>query len=439
LAANAVIVASFSPLALGVMVVLSLPEALVNVRVTKKDYQLRTKLSSKYRLWDWFNKYLAGGGNNYEVRLLNLTGFFKRRIEKLLELTLPAREQIGFERTYSLTKAAIPRALFFAGFNIYLFVLALAQVITLGTAQMIFRAGSSIQNYLSSTIHSIMEIYENQLYIRDLMWFLELKPKQSGGKIKADSSNKMEIEFRNVWFKYSHSPEWVLKGVSLEIGAGENVALVGENGAGKTTMIKLLCGFYQPQKGKILVNGVPVQEYQPSSYRRLLSVLFQEFEEYPFSARETIGYGDVRRMKDEEAVKQAAEATKIDQVIEKWPRKYKQPVNRQLAHGIEPSKGQWQRLALARALFKQAPVLILDEPTSNVDPKAEEEIFNDLISLNAERTIILISHRFATVRRADKIFVVDEGEVKEAGSHEELMKKDGVYAKLFRIQAKGYQ
>lgn len=439
LISNLIIVATFTPLVIPFFLLLSLPEAFVNTRFTKKDYELRTNESNKYRFWAWFNQYLKGGNSNYETRIFNLHSHFYQKLTNMVSTLFKRRESLQFERTYWITAATIFRTLFFAGFNIYLFVLALAQTVTLGYAQMVFRAGTAFQNYLAQITRSITEIYENQLYIKDLVWLLNLEPKTKAGNQKANIELSQGIEFQKVWFKYPHSKEWILKDVSFKIDPQENIALVGENGAGKTTLIKLLSDFYQPQKGKILVNGIDIKQYSKASYRKLLSVLFQEFEQYPFSAAESIGYGDLSRISNLEDIKSAAQMTNIDEWISKLPKGYKHPISKQINHGIEPSKGQWQRIALARALFKQSPIIILDEPTSNVDAKSEEEIFNHLINLNKERIIILISHRFSTVRKADRILVLDNGKIVESGSHEQLMKKNKIYANLFTIQAKSYQ
>jgi len=249
---------------------------------------------------------------------------------------------------------------------------------------------------------------------------------------------KTGVEFKDVWFKYPTSTSWILKGVTFKVDTTDNIAIVGKNGAGKTTIIKLLCGFYHPQKGEIKVNNTNISQYSPFSYRQRISALFQDFAQYPFSAKENIGYGDIGRMNNKEEIKKAAKLVGIDDFIEALPKKYDNALDNEFEGGIEPSKGQWQRLALARALFRQAEIFILDEPTSNVDPQAEEEIFEKIITLAKDKIVFLVSHRFSTVRKADRILVLEKGKIQEQGSHQELIVKDGTYAKLFNLQAKAY-
>lgn len=459
LVANLIIVASFAPLVMVLIILLTVPRTVVHILMGKKHYELREKMSGEYRVWSWLTDYLQGGKTGYEVRIFDLKKPLVRKIKKLLSDLFGKRERLEWETIGWNTLVRVPEQIFLIGFNIFVFFQALAQAITLGYAQMLVRAVTGIQNYLSQVSSSMAEIYQNQLFVKDLVWLLDQESKSNepqnyngvpqyhkgyGAQRGRQGAKfvmplKKGIEFRNVWYKYPQSKDWVLKDISFEIEPKENIALVGENGAGKTTLIKLLCGFYEVQKGEILVNGRDIREYRQNDYLRALSVLFQEFEEYPFSAAESIGYGNYREMTDLDMIKRAAKLTKIDGFISNLPKGYHNPISKKLAGGIEPSKGQWQRIALARALFKRAPILILDEPTSNVDPKAEEEIFNDLIKINRDHLVILISHRFSTVRKADRILVLDQGRLVESGTHESLMRNGQMYAELFTAQAKGYR
>lgn len=439
LISNLMIIAFFAPWVVLLVVLLTIPTMVTNISMTQKEYHLREEMSKKYRVWGWLSNYLKGGNTNYEIRIFHLFETFAEKIENLLTGLFNKRENLEFKWIGWETLAGLPEKFFTVGFNIFVFFQALAQVITLGYAQMLVRAVSGMQNYMWQLSRSLTEIYQNQLYVKELIWFLNLKPKTHTKNTPVNLPLRKGIEFQNVWFKYPHSKEWVLRNVNLKIGLEENVALVGQNGAGKTTLIKLLCGFYRPQKGNIFVNGVSIYDYDLHAYRKLLSVLFQDFEQYPFSAAESIGYGDVSKINNMEEIKNTAKLTKINEFIEGLPHGYKNPISKKLEEGIEPSKGQWQRIALARALFKKAAILILDEPTSNVDPKSEEEIFEDLLNINRKHMIILISHRFSTVRKADKIFVLNKGCLTESGRHDELIKNKGMYAELFTAQAKGYK
>ena len=212
----------------------------------------------------------------------------------------------------------------------------------------------------------------------------------------------------------------------------------GYLGAGKTTLLKLLLGFYPPTRGRITIDDINILDYKPSSYWKNVSALAQEFHLFPFSARESIAFSDLSRLKDTKAIRQAAKQARIDDYLFRLPKGYQTPLTKDL-DGVDPSGGQKQRIAIARTLFKNGQIVILDEPTSNVDPKGEEEIFENIISVTRKKMLILISHRFSTVRKADRILVVEEGKITEQGMHDQLIKLNGTYAQLFHLQAKSYQ
>ena len=218
----------------------------------------------------------------------------------------------------------------------------------------------------------------------------------------------------------------------------ENIAVVGHNGAGKTTIVKLLCRFYDVDSGEILINGTNIKDVRPSDWYRFLGTLFQEFMHYDFTVEENIMLGNPE-VRDQELMKKAAEQSGAKDFIEKLPKKYNQVLGRQFEGGMELSQGQWQKIAIARAFYENAPILILDEPTSAIDSEAEYEIFKNLHTHYKNKTLFLISHRFSTVRNADKIVVLEKGQVVDEGTHDELLERGGLYAGMFRKQAQGYQ
>jgi ATP-binding cassette, subfamily B, bacterial len=311
--------------------------------------------------------------------------------------------------------------------------------VTLGTAQMQFQAITQLVGNLSTLGRQVNDIYENYLYVSDYNQFMELSEEDLVAGEKVSIPFARGIEFKNVWFKYPSSPNWILKDVTFTVTPADNIAIIGKNGAGKTTIIKLLCRYYEPQKGEILVNGVNINKYSLSSYRSKISALFQDFAQYPFSANENISFGDIGRNSDKDGIKKAAKLAGIDEFINSLPKGYENALDNEFEGGIEPSKGQWQRLALARAFYRDSEIYILDEPTSNVDPQAEEQIFDEIIKLAKDKIVFLVSHRFSTVRKADKILVLDKGRVEEYGSHEEMLGSGGTYARLFKLQAKAYK
>lgn len=315
----------------------------------------------------------------------------------------------------------------------------IAGTITIGSFTFIINMLEQLSGRAANASAKFGELYENNLYINHYFEFLSLPPlvKESKKPTVFKKYTPPKIEFRDVSFQYPNGPR-VLKNISFTIKPGESIAFVGHNGAGKTTIIKLLCRFYDVTKGEILINNVNIQKLKLSNWYKFLGTLFQEFVHYHFSVRENITLGAPDK-KDDEAVVEAAVKSGASDFIERLPKKYDQMLGREFKDGKELSSGEWQKLAIARAFYEEPPVLILDEPTSAIDAEAEYEIFNNLRKQYKNKTLILVSHRFSTVRNANRIFVVDHGEIIEHGSHVELMKLGGKYAKMFTVQAKGYR
>jgi ABC-type multidrug transport system fused ATPase/permease subunit len=302
---------------------------------------------------------------------------------------------------------------------------------------MVFRQG---QTTFSSTLTSIGGMYEDNLYLSNLYEFLEQpislpKGKATQGLIPGDG-----IRFENVSFIYPGSNKLALNNVSFRIRAGEKLAIVGENGSGKTTLIKLLTRLYNPDKGRILLDGLDLQAWDLGVLQRRIGVIFQDFIRYQFTVGENIGVGDVNRIEDRDLWQVAADKGMALPLIEQLPDSFQTQLGKWFRGGQELSGGQWQKIALSRAFMRnKADILVLDEPTAAMDAEAEFQIFERLRSLTQNQMAILISHRFSTVRMADKIMVLSGGEVVEQGTHEELLQSGGRYAHLFRLQAAGYQ
>jgi ATP-binding cassette subfamily B protein len=270
--------------------------------------------------------------------------------------------------------------------------------------------------------------------------FLGLKPQmQVAGARKLPGSIKHGVEFRGVGFRYPESEEWVLRGIDLSIRAGEKIALVGHNGAGKTTLIKLLSRLYDPTEGAILIDGVDTRELEPLDLRKRIGVIFQDFVRYHMPARENIAFGQIEAAERMDRIIDAAVKSGAHALIEELPEGYETMLGRWFHGGHELSLGQWQRIALARAFMRDAEILVLDEPTASLDAQTEYEIFQHFKELTEGKTAILISHRFSTVRMADRIVVIQDGRIAESGSHEQLLRSEGIYAELFSLQAEGYR
>ncbi len=317
--------------------------------------------------------------------------------------------------------------------------LVVKSAITIGTftfyIQMLDRISQSIQE----VANQFSRLNEQNLFIGDYFDVLELPKKiiEKTPGVEFEKITPPEIEFKDISFKYDASGPNILKNISFSLKPGEHLAIVGPNGAGKTTIIRLLLRFYDPEKGAILVNGIDLKELKISNWYKFISILFQDFAKFYLSVKDNILMGNTE-IADEEKMKEAAQKSGAAEFIEKLPNKYEQRLGKRFEDSAELSQGQWQRLVLARAFYEAAPVLILDEPTSAIDIEAEAEIFDNLDELYENKTLILISHRFSTVRKADKIIVLKDGQIIEEGNHNSLMKKAGIYAKMFRKQAEGY-
>lgn len=436
-----IIISSFHPAIGLVILLLSIPVFLVDAKYIKKEYQFEDEMNPLYRIWGWLEHYLLRPINILEIKLLGLADPFSKRITEIQNKIFSERIRIEKKKTISQVLASIPQNVFHFLVGIYLALFVFIGKLTVGSAEMILRAISSFRDNLSELVSNFLELYENYLYVSDLVWLLSLEPKiktVARGK-KVGKKLKRGIEFENIWFRYVDKGPWILKDVNLKIGPDQEIAMVGENGAGKSTIVKLICRFYDPQRGKILLNGVDLKKYSIESLLDNLSVLFQDFEIYPFSAKESIGYGDIKKANKTNLIKKAARKAGIDEYIRSLELGYETPLHPGFEKGTRPSVGQWQRIALARVFLRDAKITILDEPTSNVDPRAEEQIFQRIMKQSKDKILILISHRFHTVRQADQIYVIDKGRIAETGAHQELMKKKGMYAELFELQAKSYR
>jgi ATP-binding cassette subfamily B protein len=354
-----------------------------------------------------------------------------RRFSKVYSKTLPFIILSGFIEiiAFVATQAFNLAAVFAGKLAIGEFTLYFQQTLNLTQG-----AEGLLDNYSSMSMRSK---YIDQ-YFELLDYPNSLVTPESPAKLPSEPKPPT-IEFKNVSFKYPDSKRFILKDFNLKIESGEKVALVGENGAGKSTIIKLLLRFYDVNEGQLFINGVNIKEIDIDNWYTNIGALFQDFIKYQFTFRENVIYGDLTKKDDMDAIKDAIQKAGADSYLSDLPQGMEQIVGKTFENGIDLSGGQWQKLALARTFFRDAPILILDEPTSAIDAKAEYEIFQKVQELQKDKTVIIISHRFSTVRHADRIFVLDEGKIVEKGNHKELMKKNGLYAELFEIQAQGYK
>jgi len=306
---------------------------------------------------------------------------------------------------------------------------------------MYFGAFQQGQTFLNSIFASLSGLYEDCLFLSNLHQFLDLEPKvkEPDGPRAVPRPIKEGISFWGISFGYPGSVTRALEDVSIDIRPGEVVALVGENGSGKTTLIKLLCRLYDPVGGRITIDGIDLREFRTSDFRREISGIFQDFSRYNMTARENIWLGDVHLDPEDERILQSSQLSGADEVISQLENGYQTVLGKWFDRGAELSLGQWQKVALARAFLRDSQIIILDEPTSSLDARAEEEVFGKFRELSGGRTVVLISHRLSTVRTADRIYFLQRGRVTESGTHDELMKLKGAYAGLFETQARHYR
>lgn len=327
------------------------------------------------------------------------------------------------------------------GAFVFIILKAVASIVTIG--ELTFLAGSfnRLRTQLQGMFTRFSNITENAMYLHDYFEFIDMEFDEDTEFEQFPTPKEIVegIEFENVTFSYPNGHIPVFNNLSFKLVKGEKLALVGENGSGKTTLIKLLLRLYEPTSGRILLDGTDIRHFNKEEYQKLFGAIFQDFVKYYLTTRVNIAVGNIDKVYDDERIVQAAELSLADEVVKDLLNGYDQELGRRFKKGAELSGGQWQKIALARAYMSEAPVIILDEPTSALDARAEYEVFQRFIGLTKGRTSIIISHRFSTVRMADRILVLKDGEVLELGTHEELMEKGELYSELFELQAEGYQ
>jgi ATP-binding cassette subfamily B protein len=375
------------------------------------------------------------------VKLFDLSQFLIDRYRKVSHKFYVDNRQLSIRRSsWGIFFSILGTAGYYAAY-----IIIIAKTITgaLSIGDLAFLAGSfrQLRSLLEGILGRFTSVSQGAIYLKDLFDFFEIKPRivVAAKPLPFPKPIRHGFTFEDVGFCYANSDRWANRHLNFTLHAGEKLALVGENGAGKTTLVKLLARLYDPTEGRILLDGIDLREYDLGELRMQIGIIFQDYLRYQMTISQNIAVGNIEQKDNQNLIRSSASKSLADILIEKLPDKYSQMLGRRFNKGIELSGGEWQKVALARAYMRDAQLLILDEPTAALDARAEYEVFQRFADLTKGKSAVLISHRFSTVRMADRIVVLENGELIEIGSHEELLEKDGLYAELFHLQAMGYR
>jgi len=429
-----------SPLLALLALVTPIPAFIADTRYGWRGYNIARWGSRLLRRMTYLVTLVTTDSYAKEVKLFGLGGYFIDRY-RLIAKAYYGTQRAQVARRY-MTGFAWGNLSTIATSLTYLYVALQAIVgrLTLGDLTLYTTAASSVQGSIQGILGGFSGMYEHNLYLNNLFELMETKPTMTtpAAVVKVPQPMRGEIRFENVTFAYPGAEANALTDLSFTVKPGETLAIVGRNGAGKTTLFKLICRLYDPSAGRILIDGIDIREFDPKELRAQIGAMFQDYVTYQATASENIGLGNVPDINERDRIEFAGKQAGADELISNLPEGYDTALGKWFDHGVNLSGGEWQKVALARAFMRDAKILLLDEPTSALDAQAEYDLFERLRSLTRGGTAVYISHRFSTVRRADRIVFLEHGRLVEEGAHAELMKLDGRYARLFRMQASAY-
>lgn len=432
---------AFNPWLIVILIIAVIPAFLGETHFNQKTYSLTRSWTPERRELDYLRYIGASDETAKEVKIFSLADFLANRFKVISDKYYEANKSVAVRRAMWGSLLSSIGTLSYYGAYVFIILQTISGTITVGTLTFLAGSFERMRNMLQGMMNRFSKIAEGALYLQDLFDFFNIKPQilLQNGAIEFPKPIQKGFTFENVSFKYPNSERWAIRNLSVHLKAGEKFALVGENGAGKTTLVKLLARLYEPTEGRILLDGKDIKEYRLQDLRDNVGIIFQDYVRFQMRAGENIAVGSINKLADVPVIKEAARKSLADTVVEPLPEQYEQILGKRFANGVELSGGQWQKVALARAYMRDAQLLILDEPTSALDARAEHEVFLRFAELIEGKSAVLISHRFSTVRMADRILFLENGQLRELGSHEELLAKKGKYAELFQLQAKGYQ
>jgi ATP-binding cassette, subfamily B, bacterial len=432
---------AFNAWLLLILTVAILPAFLGETHFAGVSYSLFFRWTPERRELDYLRYVAASDATAKEVKLFDLSDHLIGRYSDLADRYYAANRGVAIRRAGTGTLLAGLSTIAYYGAVAFIVVQAVTAVITIGTLTFLIASFDRSRTLIQSVLLRGASIYEESLFLKDLFDFLEMRPRTPRPERPVPFPDPVRegFVFEGVGFRYPDAHRWALRDISFRLEPGERIALVGENGAGKTTLVKLFTRLYDPTEGRILLDGVDLREYDPEELRKAVGVIFQDFVRYDMAVRDNIAVGRIEARSDEGRIVESARKSLAMDVAERLAGGLDQMLGRRFEGGANLSGGEWQKVALARAYMRDARLLILDEPTAALDARAEYQVFQRFSELTAGRMAVLISHRFSTVRMADRILVLADGRVAEDGSHRELLALEGRYAELFGLQAAGYR
>jgi ATP-binding cassette subfamily B protein len=419
----------------------AIPTFVVQTRYSRDNFRLQTWRAPETREMNYIEQLLTMDDAVEEVKLFELGETLLKEHGETFWKTFREDAALARARTlYGLLWGTLSTVAYYGAW-VYVIGLAVEGKLTLGGMTFYIALFSQSQGVFQGLLSNVASLFENGLFLKNLFDFLDLPGVAARPRVGARpvEDRSRGVEFEHVWFKYPKSEKWILEDFSLTIKPGEKLALVGENGAGKTTLIKLLTRLYEPERGAVRLNGVDLRDFEPEEIHRRVGAIFQDYVRYQRTLGENVGFGAIERARDLPAVEAAGRKSGADEVAAGLSKGYASRLGRWFDDGHNLSGGQWQKVALGRAFMRDGEVLILDEPTSSLDAEAEVAVFERMKALAEGKTALLVSHRFSTVRMADRIVVLKAGRIEELGTHDELVARGGTYARLFELQARGYR
>ncbi len=430
----------FNPWLLLMLLIAVIPSFLGETHFNRLSYSLTLGWTPERRELDYLRYIGASDETAKEIKVFGLANFLSERFKRIADKYYLENKKLAVRRAFvgTLLSSLGTVAYYFA--YVFMLLQTIVGVLSLGSLTFLASSFRRMSDLLQTVMNRFSRIADNALYLQDYFDFLDIQPTMVTAKNGRPVPNPFVqgFEFQNVSFKYLNSEKYAVRNLNFTLQAGQKLALVGENGAGKTTVVKLLARLYEPSEGRILLDGFDLAEYDATQLRESVSIIFQDFIRFQLQAAENVAIGNIEQLENRTRIENASQKSLADDVIEKLPAKYEQMLGKRFHNGVDLSGGQWQKVALARAYMRDAQLLILDEPTAALDARAEHEVFIRFAELTKGKTAVLISHRFSTVRMADNILFLENGTAIEFGTHQSLMEKGGKYAELFELQARGY-